>query len=103
MRCTLAALCLLVVACKPEPTPTTEPTTEPVADGTADGGAADGGNKCAFEGPPTNGDQCECAGGTVRGDIGDGKVACEEGETELARIQSGVEGGVCCKAAAMPP
>jgi hypothetical protein len=39
----------------------------------------------------------------VRGDIGDGKIACVEGETELARIEGGVEGSVCCKAAAMPP
>ena len=40
---------------------------------------------------------CECLGGYVRGDIGDGKVACPQGETELERVQQGIEGAVCCQ------
>jgi hypothetical protein len=40
---------------------------------------------------------CECIGGYVKGDIGDGKVACAEGEQELERVQQGIEGAVCCK------
>lgn len=40
---------------------------------------------------------CECLGGYVRGDIGDGQVACPQGETELERVNSGIEGAVCCK------
>jgi hypothetical protein len=40
---------------------------------------------------------CECLGGYVRGDIGDGQVACPQGETELERVKQGIEGAVCCK------
>ena len=40
---------------------------------------------------------CECLGGYVRRDIGDGQVACPQGETELERIRVGMEGAVCCK------
>ena len=40
---------------------------------------------------------CECLGGYVRGGIGDGKIACPQGETELERLQQGSEGAVCCK------
>lgn len=40
----------------------------------------------------------ECTGkrGEVRGEIGDGKVACTEGETDLGRVNQGIEGAVCC-------
>jgi hypothetical protein len=41
-------------------------------------------------------EECECLGGTVKGDIGDGKVACAEGERELGRIPLGIEGSICC-------
>lgn len=40
---------------------------------------------------------CECLGGYVKGDIGDGQVACPQGETELERVRQGIEGAVCCK------
>jgi len=43
---------------------------------------------------------CECLGGYVKGDIGDGQVACPQGETELERVQQGIEGAVCCKRSA---
>ena len=48
--------------------------------------------------PPTNAEECEAAGYTVVGDIGDGQVKCPEGSEEISRIQYGIEGGVCCKA-----
>ena len=51
---------------------------------------------------PTNAEQCECLGHQVVGDIGNGQVACPDGTTEVAKIQYGIEGGVCCQAAAAP-
>jgi hypothetical protein len=44
-------------------------------------------------------DECESAGGQVRGDIGDGQIACQAGETDLGRVSYGIEGGVCCEPA----
>ena len=41
-------------------------------------------------------DECTGKGGEVRGDIGDGKVACAEGEQDLGRVNQGIEGAVCC-------
>jgi hypothetical protein len=43
-------------------------------------------------------EQCTCLGGEVRGDIGDGQIKCNEGERELGRVATGIEGGVCCAA-----
>ena len=40
---------------------------------------------------------CTAQGGEVRGDIGDGKIACAEGEQELGRVAQGIEGAICCK------
>ena len=87
------AFSLAVAACggasKPAPTPTPTPTNA--------------GDTCGVQssnGVPTNAEQCECLGFTVHGDIGDGNVACAEGEAEVARISYGIEGGVCCKPAA---
>lgn len=54
--------------------------------------------ECGSEAPSTPA-HCSCLGGYVRGDIGDGKVACPQGETELERVQQGIEGAVCCKSA----
>jgi hypothetical protein len=48
-------------------------------------------------------DECTQQGGQVRGDIGDGKIACAEGERELGRVKLGIEGGVCCAPASMTP
>ena len=47
-------------------------------------------------------EQCTAKGGQVKGDIGDGKVACAEGETELGRVTQGIEGAICCAAAVAP-
>ena len=41
-------------------------------------------------------EQCTQQGGEVRGDIGDGKIACAQGERELGRVPLGVEGSICC-------
>jgi len=47
-------------------------------------------------------EQCTAQGGQVRGDIGDGQIACAAGERELGRVRIGVEGGVCCAPDAAP-
>ncbi len=44
-------------------------------------------------------EECTAKGGQVRGDIGDGKVACTEGERDLGRVNQGIEGAVCCAGA----
>jgi hypothetical protein len=41
-------------------------------------------------------EECTGKGGQVKGDIGDGKVACAEGEQDLGRVSQGIEGAVCC-------
>jgi hypothetical protein len=41
-------------------------------------------------------EQCTRQGGEVRGDIGDGKIACAQGERELGRVPLGIEGSICC-------
>lgn len=45
-------------------------------------------------------EQCTQQGGEVRGDIGDGRIACAEGERELGRVPLGIEGSICCAPAA---
>lgn len=89
------AIALLLAACSggssttPAPQPgTTQPApTDPQPTETA---------------PPTPGvmtpEDCTAKGGKVKGDIGDGKVACGEGERELGKVKTGIEGGVCCAA-----
>jgi hypothetical protein len=41
-------------------------------------------------------EQCTDRGGEIRGDIGDGQIACEKGERELGRVPLGIEGSICC-------
>lgn len=50
-----------------------------------------------------SGEECELAGGFVRGDIGDGNVACASGENEIGRVSTGIEGGVCCERIVLTP
>ena len=64
-----------------EPTPTQSTPPDPSQTGTTD---------------PMTAEDCTTKGGEVRGDIGDGKVACAEGEKELGKVTTGVEGGLCC-------
>ena len=85
---------LTLTACggKAKPAPTPAPAT--------------GGDTCGVDasgGTPANAEQCECLGYQVVGDIGNGQVACPDGATEIARIQYGIEGGVCCKAGGSEP
>jgi hypothetical protein len=80
-----AALCALVAcATRTPPAPPARPATQQSAD------------LCGAD-APNSASHCACLGGYVRGDTGDGKVACPQGETELARVQHGIEGAVCCK------
>lgn len=61
--------------------------------------ASCGGTKQPAPAEPTTAmmpDECTAKGGEVRGDIGDGKVACAAGETDLGRVNQGIEGAVCC-------
>lgn len=92
------AFSVAVAACgsSSKPAPTSKPAPAP---------APTTGELCGVQssnGVPTNAEQCECLGYTVVGDIGNGQVECADGATEVARIQYGIEGGVCCKPAGMP-
>lgn len=60
------------------------------------GSGAEASELCGASAPATPA-HCQCLGGYVRGDIGDGQVACPPGETQLERVQQGIEGAVCCK------
>lgn len=86
----LAALVVSAVACGSKSTP---PPAEPE---NTDTSVAPTPTPTAT---PTTGEECEAAGYTVVGDIGDGKVRCPDGMEEVSRIQHGIEGGVCCKPA----
>ena len=79
---------LLTAACA---RPTEAPTAEP-GHTTGDEASA----ACGSDAPASPA-HCACLGGYVRGDIGDGQVACPQGETELERVRQGIEGAVCCK------
>jgi hypothetical protein len=84
---TLLVLFLLLGACKKAPLAVASESNAGHASGSA---ACD-------ESTPGTPAHCECLGGYVKGDIGDGKVACTEGEQELERVQQGIEGAVCCR------
>jgi hypothetical protein len=51
---------------------------------------------CNVDDAPATREQCECIGGNLRLDRGDGAVACAAEEQELSRIDTGLEGGICC-------
>lgn len=90
----VASLVLATAACgskpaaqtAPAPPPTTEAAPSPAPSPT----------------DPLTPEQCAAQGGQVRGDIGDGQVACAPGERELGRVRIGIEGGVCCAPSAPP-
>ena len=83
------SLSLLAAACggADKPTPTT-PDPDPTAEAPADDPAAP--ELMAHE-------QCEAAGGSVVGDIGDGSVQCPEGTVEIGNVSGGVEAQLCCQ------
>lgn len=75
-----------------EPQPETSEEAEPLP------GASD---EESASRPEMTAEACEEAGGTVVGDIGDGAVhrpeyRCENGESPIGRVPSGIEGAVCC-------
>jgi hypothetical protein len=88
-----------VLACggKKQPAPS-EPSntssTEP-----ANGSASQGGGEPMTMSPA----DCTAKGGQVKGDIGDGKVACAAGELNLGRVRQGIEGAICCGPATATP
>jgi hypothetical protein len=85
----LIAFALFAAACggkKQSPTETTPAASEPPT-------------QTAAMAP----EECTAKGGQVKGDIGDGKVACAEGEQDLGRVNQGIEGAVCCAPAATTP
>lgn len=41
-------------------------------------------------------EQCECVGGLVRSDPGDGGGGCDTGEEQVATVFGPFEGGYCC-------
>lgn len=51
---------------------------------------------------PMSPEECTAQGGEVRGDIGDGQIACAEGERDLGRVRQGIEGAICCAPPAEP-
>lgn len=85
----LIAFALSVVACGGSKQPPAEPAPQPAPTEQA---AA-----------PMQPDECTAQGGHVKGDIGDGKVACAEGERDLGRVNQGIEGAVCCAPASSTP
>lgn len=93
----LSILLSSVLACGNKSTP---PPSEPEP---AEPATAEPGTTPAPTSTPTTGEECEAAGFTVVGDIGDGQVRCPDGMEEVSRIQYGIEGGVCCKPATGAP
>lgn len=88
----------LSFACSAQPSPT--PTTTTTSGGSTPPTQTE---TKPEESPPPKPDvmtpeECASKGGTVKNDIGDGKVACGEGERELGRVRVGIEGGLCCTA-----
>lgn len=107
MTCTriLSFVALVSLACGPKQG-TTPPPGEP--EGDAPGLPADDSSEPEPAGDGMTAAECEAAGGTVVGDIGDGAIhqpdyVCpDSGEPPLASIEPepggpiGVEGSVCC-------
>ena len=81
-----------------QPVTSEESSPPPVEDPTAPDQNANCGVSAEPDVPVTP-EQCTCLGGEVKGDIGDGQVRCDDGQRELARVATGIEGGVCCAAA----
>ena len=87
------AVCSLSVACG-----SSAPAAEAAIDGNGTPSEPSEESHCS-EHAKASPAHCECLGGYVKGDIGDGKVACGPGEVELERTNQGIEGAVCCQAA----
>lgn len=99
-----ALLCtgVLVAACGPKNQPPTE-TPEPATPVGEDAPPPFGDQPPPAERPTLTAEECENDGGTIVGDPGDGSVhreeyRCESGEAPIGRVESGIEGSVCCPA-----
>ena len=91
----LAASLLAIAACggsSAQPAEPTEPAPAVPSDAPAEPTSETPADTTAAMTP----DQCTTDGGQVRGDIGDGKIACADGERELGRVAQGIEGAICC-------
>lgn len=100
MMRTLLVTLVLLIGCKKSGSTTSPPTGPGTGTGTDPGMTAGSGS--AMCGAPNQGsitkEQCECLGGHVKASIGGGDEAhCAPGETEVATVSFGVEGGWCCK------
>jgi len=85
----IAVAFLLLSACSSKVPPVPKQTPE---SGSSTGSSA----------PPTatvmTKEECEAQGGRVNSSMGGGDQAhCADGETELAPVRLGIEGGWCCK------
>ncbi len=93
-RVLVCVLFAALAACSAQPAPSTRPTSESMPTTPPP--------KPDEVTPPSpalmSPEECTSQGGKVKGDIGDGKVACSEGERELGKVKTGIEGGVCCAA-----
>lgn len=99
----LACIVGFTSACGPKTQPPTE-TPEPTPPAGEDAPPPFGDQEPAADRPTSTIEECEAQGGTIVGDPGDGSVhredyRCESGEAPISRIESGVEGSVCCPAA----
>lgn len=100
---TVRALLVLLVACsspQPQPQPIPKPTSVDAAvdESTADANCEQWSVDEILKRDPLTKEQCECNGGRVNGSMGGGNQAhCAAGETELARVRLGIEGGWCCR------
>lgn len=94
MRTLALALALVAAACSggSSTTPDPQPVSEPAPTEPAPTDPAAPADPAALMTP----EDCTAKGGTVKGDIGDGKVACDAGQRELGKVKTGIEGGVCC-------
>ncbi len=97
----IALVCIagLASACGPNKPATNPP--EPAAPTGEDPPPPLGDQHPTADRPTFTVEQCEDEGGTIVGDPGDGSVhredyRCENGEPPIARIDSGIEGSVCC-------
>jgi hypothetical protein len=86
MRYVFLALSIFVAACGNSSKPDTE---QPVAPDTVEPDGPDG------EEAVLTPEECEASGGTVVGDIGDGKAKCPDHQ-ETAKVSGGVEQILCC-------
>jgi hypothetical protein len=103
---TLLVSLVLLIGCNKNSESTTTPAGSGPGNGTGTGagiGAALGsGSSSEMCGMPNQGaiteEQCTCLGGRVNASAGGGAQAhCAAGETEVAAVRFGIEGGWCCK------